>query len=364
MRGYELTYYRGRVGLHAILEALGVGDGDEVITQAYTCVAVPEAILATGARPVFADVEARGLNIDVASMRARITNATKAIIAQHTFGLPAAMDEIMASAAEHGLPVIEDCCHTLSGRLGDRALGEFGVASFYSYEWGKPLVVGVGGSVQVNDGELAIVMRAAHARYRRPSMLRQLKLGVQYVGFGAVYHPRLYWPVRSAFRRLSRLGAVEGNYNTIAPGEMDDDFRLDMAPMQRVLLAVKRRAIDSDAARRRTIVARYLEALQPYDGLFPEPSGADVVYARLPLQVSDKSGLLRAARKAGIELAEWYTTPVHPFSDGELRDIGYQPGSCLQAEKRCASVVSLPTHARVTDRFVDRACAFLKRGAG
>ena len=77
----ELTYYRGRVGLYAVLEALGVGSGDEVVTQAFTCVAVPEAILARGAQPVYADVEADGLNVDPGSIRERLTSATRAIVA-------------------------------------------------------------------------------------------------------------------------------------------------------------------------------------------------------------------------------------------------------------------------------------------
>jgi dTDP-4-amino-4,6-dideoxygalactose transaminase len=363
MTASELTYYRGRVGLHAVLEALGIGAGDEVITQAYTCVAVPEAILARGARPVYADVERHGLNIDPDSVCARLTASTRAIVVQHTFGIPARMGALMAIAHAHGVPVIEDCCHTLAGRYSGDALGSFGVAAFYSYEWGKPLVVGVGGSVRVNDSGLAEKLERSHARLGRPSWRRQLKLAVQYAGFGVAYHPRLYWLVRDAFHWLSRAGAVEGNYHEASSGGAHEEFGLDMAPMQRALLTFKRRSLARDTAHRRRLVSRYRRALDSLEcSSFPEPAGADVVYARLPLHVEDKRGVLGAARRAGIELAEWYSSPVHPLEGDALAGVGYRPESCPVAESRCAHVVSLPTHRGVDDRFVERAAVLLRRG--
>jgi perosamine synthetase len=355
----ELTYYRGRVGLHAVLQALGIGKGDEVITQAYTCVAVPEAILATGARPVYADVEPTGVNIDPESVRARISASTRAIIVQHTFGIPARMDALMELAGAHGLPVIEDCCHTVAGWFRGEPLGSFGVAAFHSYEWGKPLVVGVGGSVRANDQDLEEKLRRSHASLHRPSLLRQLKLVVQYAGFGAVYHPRLYWPVRDAFRWLSRAGAIEGNYNTVSAGRLDEEFSLDMAPVQQMLLSYKRGTIARDAAHRQRVVSLYRDALGP-ERLFPEPPDADTVHVRLPLVVEDKPSVLGAARRAGVELAEWYSTPVHPLEGAALEAIGYRRGSCPVAESRCDHVVSLPTHRRVSDAFVERATQLLK----
>lgn len=358
----ELTYYRGRVGLHAVLEALGVGPGDEVITQAYTCVAVPEAIMASGARPVYADVEADGVNLDPDSVRSRVGPSTRVMVVQHTFGLPARMDALMELAAEHDIAVIEDCCHTVAGRLDGRALGSFGAAAFYSYEWGKPIVVGVGGSVRANEPELASKLRVSHDRLRTPSLSRQVRLAIQYAGFGVVYHPRLYWPVRSAFRMLSRAGAVEGNYNADAGGEPDEEFGLDMAPMQRALLSLKRHAATRDAAHRRDIVSCYRESMGPIGGRFEEPAGSDVVYARYPVRTKDKPGLLQRARKAGFELAEWYATPIHPLEGRDLEAVGYEPGSCPRAEALCDTVVSLPTHRRVSERYARRAGHFFAKG--
>ena len=147
----ELLYFRGRVALHAILNGLGIGSGDEVALQAFTCVAVPEGIMATGARPVWIDIESDGYNMAPESLESRITPRTSAIVVQHTYGIPADLERILSIAERHQIPVIEDCCHTLASTYHGKPVGSFGVASFYSFEWGKPLVAGIGGAAVVND---------------------------------------------------------------------------------------------------------------------------------------------------------------------------------------------------------------------
>ena len=147
----EFTFFRGRVGLYKILESLGIGKGHEVITQAYTCVAVPEGILASGATPVYVDIDASGYTLDPNDLQRVITDKTRAIIVQHTFGLPADMEPIVQAAQEHNLMIIEDCCHTVKSKHFGQTLGTFGKAAFYSFEYGKPYPVGAGGSVVTLD---------------------------------------------------------------------------------------------------------------------------------------------------------------------------------------------------------------------
>ena len=163
----ELTYFRGRVALAAMLEGLGVGEGTSVAIQAFTCVAVPDAVLATGAVPVFVDIEPGGVNMDVERLRDALTDVQaaspiRAIVVQHTFGVPARVDELIELAEAHDVPVIEDCCHTFHTRYAGRQVGSRGVGAFYSYEWGKPVVCGVGGSARTNDPGLDARLRASY----------------------------------------------------------------------------------------------------------------------------------------------------------------------------------------------------------
>src|SRR5207302_769094 len=119
----RLLYYRGRVALYDILRRLRVGPGDEVLLQAFTCVAVPEAIMATGATPVWVDLAANSVNLDPTDLAAKINPRTRAVIVQHTFGVPADLDAILPVVERHGLPLVEDCCHSLASAHRERALG-------------------------------------------------------------------------------------------------------------------------------------------------------------------------------------------------------------------------------------------------
>lgn len=361
----RLTYYRGRVALYAILKGLGVGRGDDVLTQAFTCLAVPEGIRATGASPVFVDIQSGGVNLDAEDLKQKITPKTRAIIVQHTFGIPANMPAILQVAREHSIPVIEDCCHSLDSHLDGQRVGTFGVAAFYSFEWGKPIVAGIGGAARVNDPTLFESMLRDYSSLRMPDRTSSWKLQLQYQVHHLLYRPKLYWPLRTMFRKLSKLGAVKGNYNPISD-EPAEDFQLQMGPVERQRLENQ---LSTGPAAFTTHSQRLAEKLNaglqdvPGISLIHQPDQASTVFARYPLRVQDKPGLLREARRKNIELAEWYATPVHPVPSSHGNRIGFDSESCPEAENRTRELVSLPLHQRVTEQDIDRSIEFLRKAA-
>ena len=364
----SLTYSRGRVALHAILRGLDIGPGDHVATQAFTCIAVPEGILATGARPIYVDVEEQGFNLDPEDLRNKITPETRAIVVQHTFGIPAQMSRIMPIAEEFGLPVIEDCCHTLESQINGQRVGSFGTAAFYSYEWGKPIVVGIGGSARINDPQLRRKLEESLADYRPPGLIGRLKLQLQYQVHSLLYRPSLYWPLKSLFHRLSRLGLAKGNYNPVSTDseEAAEDFRLTMAPAQRERLKQKLASnVDEYSRRSRRLSSTITKGLEGHSTiLIPEiPAECDAVLARYPLRVVDKPRLIHLAKLENIELAEWYATPVHPLPPTQGTCVAFDPDSCPQARRRTEEIVSLPLHGRVRERDVEKTLDFLNRAA-
>lgn len=123
---YGISFVNGTSTMHAALEAMGVGEGDEVIVPPLTMSATSFAVLQANATPVFADVDARTFQIDPESIRARITPNTKAIITVALYGLSPDMDPIMALAAEHGLKVIEDNAECFLGEYKGRLAGTLG----------------------------------------------------------------------------------------------------------------------------------------------------------------------------------------------------------------------------------------------
>jgi dTDP-4-amino-4,6-dideoxygalactose transaminase len=354
------TYFRGRVALYAVLRGLGIGKDNDVVLQAFTCIAVPEAIMAAGARPRYIDIEATGFNMDATDLKRKLTPKTRAIVVQHTYGIPADMDRLLQVAREAGLPIIEDCCHTLASTYHGKTTGSFGVASFYSYEWGKPIVAGIGGSAVINDPELRDRVRESYENYRSPGAMSQVRIQLQYYAFRLLYRPAFYWPVRSVFHRLGSLGVAESNYNPVGEGNIAEDFSLRMAPALQRRLARKLMALDQQTRHSRWVAGEYQARIRSAVVSHPAlPEGSDTVFARYPLLAKDKPALLAAARKANVEVSEWYSTPVHPLSGEELRLVHYEPGSCPNAEALCKEVVTLPTHPATSKRDVDRTVGFL-----
>jgi dTDP-4-amino-4,6-dideoxygalactose transaminase len=343
------------VGLAAILNALGIGRGDEVATQAFTCLAVPEAIMAVGAKPLYIDIEKDGVNMSAGDLATRITGSTRAVIVQHTYGIPADMDRLMNLARENGIPVIEDCCHTVASRYRGRDLGSFGVASFYSFEWGKPIVVGIGGSVLANTPKLAAALGKDYRRYREPRIHRQIRLLAQFAAHAIVYRPTLYWPVRDLFHAAGKLGLGENNYNPIAPDAgPHPDFSTRMSGVHRFMLRRKLRGLGATVFHARRVSRRYERYIPSGAAVLPiTPQHGDAVYARYPLFVDDKPRMLARARERRIELSGWYSTPVHPLEGDNLLKVHYPPGCCPNAERANARIVSLPTHLKVRPRHID-----------
>jgi 8-amino-3,8-dideoxy-alpha-D-manno-octulosonate transaminase len=151
--GYAQAVTSGTVALKVALAVLGVGPGDEVITQGFTFVATWEAIFDIGATPVFTEVDTT-LNMDPADLEKKITDRTKAIIPVHMLGSGARIDEIMAIADKHNIPVIEDTAQAAGGRWRGKHLGTFGKCGTFSFDAVKTMTTGEGGMVITDDEKI------------------------------------------------------------------------------------------------------------------------------------------------------------------------------------------------------------------
>jgi perosamine synthetase len=149
----------GSAALHLILLSLGVGKGSEVILPSYVCTALLNATQYVGATPVLSDIDLNTYNITSGNIEKAITDRTKAIIVPHMFGLPADVDAILCL----GIPVIEDCAHSVGATVNGRKAGSFGLVSIFSFYATKMLGAGEGGMVLSNDRELIETVRDLRA---------------------------------------------------------------------------------------------------------------------------------------------------------------------------------------------------------
>jgi len=356
----NFTYYKGRVALYAILKAMGIKKNDEVITQAFTCVAVPESILAVGAKPIYCDIEPDGFNLDPEILSTKITSNTKAIIVQHTFGIPANINDIKYIADKKGIPIIEDCCHTIMSKYRNKIVGNFGVASFYSYEWGKSIVVGIGGSASINDTFIKNKLIEDYQNLKYPPILKLLKIQLQYFLFNLLYKPPLYWKIKNLFNLFSYIGIAEGNYHK--GDQIAEYFKYKMPK------SLKNRLIkEIERLRKYSLYSKWLskEYKNRINSIFlihPKVSKYwDVYFVRYPLLTDTKETILKKAKNARIEVAGWYFTPVHPLNDKDLKKVNYEKGSCPNAEDRCKQILTLPTNIKVTKRDLNRIINFFNK---
>lgn len=155
---HAIAVSSGTAALVAVLEALGLGPGDEVITSPFTFVATLNAILESGATARFADIDPSDFTLDPEHVEARLTDRTRAILPVHLYGQPAAMDRIGAIARHHGVAIVEDGAQAPGATVAGRPVGSFGVGCFSLYAT-KNVAAGEGGIVTTDDAAVADRLR-------------------------------------------------------------------------------------------------------------------------------------------------------------------------------------------------------------
>jgi 8-amino-3,8-dideoxy-alpha-D-manno-octulosonate transaminase len=159
--GYAQAVSSGTAAVKVALKALGVGPGDEVITQGFTFVATWEAILEVGALPVFTEIDAT-LNMDPADLKRKITEKTACIIPVHMLGTAAHIQDIVEIADEAGIPVLEDTAQAAGGHIHGKYLGTFGTCGTFSFDAVKTMTTGEGGMIITDDQKLHTEMSEYH----------------------------------------------------------------------------------------------------------------------------------------------------------------------------------------------------------
>jgi len=356
------AFWKGRVALYALLRALNVGAGDEVILPGYTCVMNVNPIKYAGARPVYVDIEPNTFNMNVNLLEEKITNKTKVIIAQHTYGYPCEMNTIINIAQSSGICVIEDCCLALGSKYKGRMVGTFGRAGYFSSQWNKPYTTGLGGMVITSDRELAKRIESLAANEMCPPSGGEVEmLRMQLIIYRLFIYPRTTALAQGLFRYLTKKGAVVGSSSTseFEPVKADDFFKA-MSSVQARSGIRQLGKIEKNIAHRRKMAQLYDELLAARDwqGRNYNMDLSEPVMVRYPVRIAEKKEALARAAKAGIELGSWFECPLHPI-ETPLASYDYELGMCPEAEKASNEVVNLPLHPRASEKTVERSVDYI-----
>ncbi|GJM23700.1 MAG: hypothetical protein DHS20C16_01150 [Phycisphaerae bacterium] len=355
------AFWKGRVALYAILRAMGIKEGDEVIMPGYTCVMAVNPIIYLGAKPVFVDIDPDTYNMDPNQIESKISARTRMIIAQHTYGIPADMDAILDIGKRKSISVIEDCCLSMGSTIRGKKTGTFGEAAYFSFQWNKPYTSGLGGmALTCNENLAQRIGDLWENATVEPSFKQVNLLRLQLMVYRSLIYPKTTALAQETFRTLNKWGLVVGSSqgSELTP-KMEPDFFKRMSTMQARAGLRQLDRVAANLTHRRKMREIY-DRLCCENGLaLPKISpDADPVLVRYPVRVADKATALRKASSHFVELGSWFECPLHPI-ETPMSAYGYHEGMCPEADKACREVVNLPCHPRASESTAKRSVAFL-----
>jgi dTDP-4-amino-4,6-dideoxygalactose transaminase len=306
----------GTDAIELALRALAIGAGDEVVTQANTCVPTVAAIARTGAQPVLCDVEPEAATIDPESLARALSPRTRAVIPVHLYGQMGDIDAVEALAREHSVAVVEDCAQAHGAAAGGRGAGTIGIAGAFSFYPTKNLgAFGDGGAVVTSDAQL---------------------------------DERL---------RLVRQYGQADRYHHVAEGV---NSRLD--ELQAALLRVRLERLDDANARRGAIADHYADALDgtPVEPLRRLPDRTHVFHLFVVV-APDPERFQAALAEQGVATLVHYPHPIHGHEP--YAELGRGGVSLANAERLSRHVVSLPIYPELTDAEVEHVAGTARAAA-
>jgi dTDP-4-amino-4,6-dideoxygalactose transaminase len=319
--GHAVAVANGTAALHLALLAAGCGRGDEVVVPSLNFIAAANAIVHTGAAPVFCDIAGpEDLNLDPDDLASAVSERTKAVVVLHYGGHPCDMDAVQRVAEQHGLAVIEDAAHAPGARFGDRACGTLGTLGCFSFFANKNLPVGEGGMIVTHDDELARTLR----------LLRSHGMTT------------LTW---------DRHRGHASGYDVLLPGF---NYRLD--EVRAAVGLVQLRRLPEENAARAAVVERYREALGGERGLtmpFAAGEGDDRVPVHhlavvlLP-EGTDRSAVRSTLEERGIQTSVHYP-PIHTFT--AYRSVSRRP--LPRTDAVAERLLTLPLFGGLSDEQVE-----------
>lgn len=322
----------GTAALHIAAMAAGLGVGDELITTPITFAASANCALYVGAKPVFADIDSKTYNIDPASIKAHITDKTKAIVAVDYTGQACEWDEILAIAKENGLVTIEDAAHSIGTVYNGRPVGTIADMTTFSFHPVKTVTGGEGGAVLTDSDEYykKLLLYRSHGITRDASLMEHEPDGPWYYE------------------------------------QVDLGFNYRMTDIQAGLLISQLDKLDMFKARRQKLVARYDEAFKDIDGVIVQKDIDKSDTCRHLYILRLDTDKLKINRKRFFEAmgaegicCNVHYIPVYYFPHYER--LGYKRGLCPNAEALYEQMMSLPLYYALSDEQQDDVIAAVKK---
>lgn len=358
------SFNSGRSAFYSLLKAAGVKQGDEVIIQAFSCIAVPQPIIWAGGKPIYADIKKGTYNLDPIEVERKISPKTKAIVVQHSFGRPAQIEKLKDIAEKNNLLLIEDCALALGAESKNKKVGTFGDAAFFSLGRDKSISSVYGGMATTKNKEIEQELKKIYKSLDYPSALWTLQQILHPIIFNYLALPTYnFFKLGQGIIYLSqKLGFLSW---AVTKKEKKEAKKPDYFPKKLPnalarLGLVQFKKLDKLNRHRKEIAEFYYDNLKTTNYKLPpkEKTKANT-FLRFPIKTKNATDILLKAKEEGILLGDWYQAPLLP-ADADFEKIKYKKGSCPNAESLTSKILNLPTHINTNEEKAQTIVTFLK----
>jgi perosamine synthetase len=364
-KGYvTLAVNSGRSALYLLLKSLGIKRGDEVLIQALTCVAVPNAVVWLDAVPVYVDIDAT-YNMDSLDLKRKISKKTKAVIVQHSFGTPANMDKIKKVLKNKKIYLIEDCAMALGASYKGKEVGSLSDAAFFSFGRDKVISGVFGGAVSTKNKTIANSFLQERDKIYFPSPFWTLQ---------QLLHPLLFsviLPLYNFGYKKFTLGKIllfsfqtvgllsKPVYNVEVRNERPSVFPAKLPGSLAGLALNQLDKLEYYNKHRNMMAIYYFNKLKQNVNIKLPVNKKGSIWLRYPIVVNNAVEVTNQAKLEGMLLGDWYKDVV--YKTISLSAVGYRKGDCPKAEKHVGKMVNLPTYPTLDKKQIKSVADLIKR---
>jgi len=335
-----------RSGLYSILKSLNHSNGSEVLVTGFTCEVVPNAIINAGYLPIYVDINPTTYCMDPKNVEKLITKKTKVIIIQHTFGIPAKINELVSIAKKYDLFVIEDCAVSLGSRYNGKLTGTFGDASIFSFELSKTITSCWGGMLllNTNDTDTLKSMDDFYDKVPEQTNFKSLKILFQLGISGILYRPHIHVIGKYLIAIFYKLKIFSVSTSALEKkAKLNSKYLVKLSTSQAKVVLRQFKRLDSSIKSKIKIKEQFIHEFSNHlDSDFVKNIiSNDVILIRFPLLTRNRKILKDLFDSNKIELGFWFTAPLSSdLINHKL--FNYTFNDCICSEMVADQIINIP----------------------
>jgi perosamine synthetase len=357
--GHGISFAAGRMAFYCLLKSLNIGNGDEVILPGFTCSVMPNAVWRTGAVPIFADIDKDTFGSDAIEIEKKITSRTKVIVAQHSFGIPCNIPEIVKTAKKYGIFVVEDCAICFDSTIDGIKVGNWGDAAIFSTDHTKPLNTLIGGFLYTKHTDCYNKLKKEFENIPDLSEGHQQRLYKQILFERENYKPENY--PRMAIKNFIKSLLIKLRIKQKEFIFLEDDYIKSVkqlstgnnypypAKLPSFLAQIGIYELDywdQEKKKRKALLKNYIKITEELglNKLLPKAyynPRLEIVPLRFVFEHPDAEKL-KAKMERYVDVGwTWFRNPIICCPDGP-ESLGYKPESCKTGERAGKNIVNWP----------------------